>query len=376
MDCKFVLTSSKYLDVEFYIFCRSIIVPWRNLLRCFSVVSGERVTDYEGSDDYIVSAHFSPNNWKLLLACSIKGEILCWKWKTELLISKTKLNIEVDEIKDFLILPENEKLSKDQYEMLIIWTLNKEYHLGIFRSDSKNVIVKINMIVKDRNAKFDIGGTKTNKFLAMIEYNKLICVNLKSQKEQRWRIDNKRKFTCVRCPKDQLCIATGDTSGCILIWYDLFSGNGPTKSIYHWHTLPVRCLTFSESGTELYSGADERVVVKWHLDNPDNRLFLPRLSAPVAHLTCGPENMCVAICTDDNCIRLVDAQLQLKAVVQQLVKMGTCEAGLQPIPSGSITATNGALVMNGKPGHLQFYSPKDQTLLYNVSFYHIIYTEE
>lgn len=242
------------LDIPYYIFIklytyvcfRSIIVPWRNILRSFSVISGERITDYEGSDDYIFSAHFCPSNPKLLIACNIKGEIFCWKWKTELLISKKKLNIDLDEVNEFLLMPVNERLDKDVYEMLVAWTKNNEHHVGIFRSDGKKP-EQLNMKIKNKRNKFVVGGSKKSKFIAMIENNKLHCLNLQTKRLQKWSTGKNKTLTCISCPKEELYIATGDSLGRIIVWYNLFHEK-PSQSIYHWHTLPVRCLTFSESG--------------------------------------------------------------------------------------------------------------------------------
>lgn len=50
----------------------------------------------------------------------------------------------------------------------------------------------------------------------------------------------------------------------------------------------------------MYSGGGECVLVKWLLSNPQNKSFLPRLPAPIRHLTIAPENIYVAVSTLDN----------------------------------------------------------------------------
>lgn len=284
-----------------------------------------------------------------------------------MLLSKTKLKADIGEVNEFYLLPQNEKLDKNDYEMLVTWTTNGAYHIGIFRASGKKSKAVDIRVKNTKNSKIAVGGCENNRFIAVIDQNKLSCMDVSTSKILYWKIGKSRKLTCVACHKEEVCVATGDTSGRILVWYNLFTESEPAQATYHWHTLPVRCLTFSESGTELYSGADERVLVKWHFNNQYKPMFMPRLPAPISHLSCGPDNTYIAVCTEDNGIRLVDAQLQLKCIVQQLVKMGTCQAGLVAVPSGTITASTGALIMNGRPGHLQFYSPNNQSLLYNVS---------
>lgn len=61
---------------------RIIYVIWGNVVRAYSVQTGELLRDYEGLIDNIVAVHFHPYNSKLLIACSESGEIGFWKWKS------------------------------------------------------------------------------------------------------------------------------------------------------------------------------------------------------------------------------------------------------------------------------------------------------
>lgn len=53
----------------------------------------------------------------------------------------------------------------------------------------------------------------------------------------------------------------------------------------------------------MYTGGGECVLVKWVIGNPQNKSFLPRLPAPIKHLTIAPENVYVAVSTLDNGIK-------------------------------------------------------------------------
>lgn len=50
----------------------------------------------------------------------------------------------------------------------------------------------------------------------------------------------------------------------------------------------------------MYTGGGECVLVKWVLANPHLKSFLPRLPAPIKHLTIAPDNLYVAVSTLDN----------------------------------------------------------------------------
>lgn len=49
----------------------------------------------------------------------------------------------------------------------------------------------------------------------------------------------------------------------------------------------------------MYTGGGECVLVKWTLAN-QHKSFLPRLPAPIKHLTIAPDNLYVAVSTLDN----------------------------------------------------------------------------
>lgn len=50
----------------------------------------------------------------------------------------------------------------------------------------------------------------------------------------------------------------------------------------------------------MYTGGGECVLVKWVIANSHQKSFLPRLPAPIKHLTIAPDNLYVAVSTLDN----------------------------------------------------------------------------
>ena len=53
-------------------------------------------------------------------------------------------------------------------------------------------------------------------------------------------------------------------------------------------------------GSIFYRGGNEHVLVKWTVNAPEVKHFLPRLSAPIVHLTVSPDNQFMAVSTLDN----------------------------------------------------------------------------
>lgn len=62
--------------------------------------------------------------------------------------------------------------------------------------------------------------------------------------------EDTRYITCLAGHPEIECVATGDKSGRILVWENLFQH--PVKATFHWHTLPVTDITFSKSGIIFY----------------------------------------------------------------------------------------------------------------------------
>lgn len=129
-----------------------------------------------------------------------------------------------------------------------------------------------------------------------------------------------RKFTCVALHPSEQIMVTGDISGRVLLWYEFIKQNRPVKTVYHWHTLPVNAVCFSNEGglfnlyyllfeeiifnldllgTYMFSGGAEKTLVKWRLGT-SNKQFLPRMGADIDFIVNAPDNACVATSHSDN----------------------------------------------------------------------------
>lgn len=73
-------------------------------------------------------------------------------------------------------------------------------------------------------------------------------------------------------------------------------------------------------------------------------------------------------------IQLADAQNRVSCVIQKLTWGVAPEAGFPLFPAGmSWDPRSRSIILNGRPGYLQFFNADDNKLLYNVSRLSITY---
>lgn len=62
-------------------------------------------------------------------------------------------------------------------------------------------------------------------------------------------IGNQRYFTSVACHPTEECVAVADNIGRVILYYDFLKTNSKSPhQVYHWHTLPVNDVIFSQAG--------------------------------------------------------------------------------------------------------------------------------
>lgn len=187
----------------------------------------------------------------------------------------------------------------------------------------------------------------------------------------RWQNANKIPFTCLACHPIEEMIATGDETGKIFLWRKIFARNiEPMTAIYHWHHTRVNAIAFTESGSTFYSGGEECVLVKWNTRNSYERTFLPRMFGAPEHIVLCSGNNKVAVSTNDNGIQMYNPQNQPITIIQNFTWIANDRTNTDKFPIGlKINPRNSSLVLNGRVGHLQFYSTQTRSLLYNVINY-------
>nr|XP_056717456.1 WD repeat-containing protein 75 [Euleptes europaea] len=167
-------------------------------------------------------------------------------------------------------------------------------------------------------------------------------------------------FTCVACHPKEDCIASGHKDGKIRLWRNFHHKREYTFSTLHWHHDEVMDLAFSVEGTSLLSGGVESVLVQWRDGSDSKKEFLPRLGATIQNISASPDGTFYCTSHSDNKITIIHSSLRVSTIIQGLIKGSDVKTGLMVDPR-----TN-ALVLNGKPGHLQFYSLQNDKQLYSL----------
>lgn len=137
---------------------------------------------------------------------------------------------------------------------------------------------------------------------------------------------------------------------------------------YHWHHTKVTSICFTQTGSNFYSSGEEGVMVKWLVEDPEIRIFTPRMVANIRHIVVSPDNTRVAVCTVDNSIQLFGTEKKIHQNLQEFTYIDDNKTENFKFPTGlRLNPRNNTLVLNGRTGSLQFYNTYTKNLLYNVS---------
>uniref|UniRef100_UPI00358EB187 WD repeat-containing protein 75 isoform X2 n=1 Tax=Myxine glutinosa TaxID=7769 RepID=UPI00358EB187 len=214
------------------------------------------------------------------------------------------------------------------------------------------------------NTEKTIAFSKHGDYIAAVMKLQLGVFDLK-KKNWQWRhlkdISKKgrnNKFTCICCHPMDDCIATGHMDGKIRLWRNV-QKKDYIVSMFHWHSDKVQDLAFSVGGQSLFTVGMEAVLVQWCYGSESERHFLPRLGAPIQHVVPSPCGSLLATSHTDNKIVLIHSCLDVAHIIQGLVHGGTSTGVL-------LDPRTRALVLNGKPGCLQFYCLHTDQLLYDL----------
>jgi len=178
------------------------------------------------------------------------------------------------------------------------------------------------------------------KDVTLLVYNKNLAKNMSVH------ADKDRPFTCARVHPLSRVVAVGDTSGRIIV-YTCLDQPVPSKSILHWHSLPVTVLAWSMEGSVLYSGGGEAVLCKWRQEEGSKPNFVPRIGGPVIGLASGAGVNVVQL--ENNKIKVIDTLSD--TVLSSVAGLARNTGGY---PAGLVTDRD-RLVMNGGTGMVQVY---------------------
>lgn len=200
------------------------------------------------------------------------------------------------------------------------------------------------------------------------------------------RIDS-NTFTCVRANQRRTLVAAGDSLGRVYLYSgDCISAN-LNRTKLHWHTLPVNDLSFSSTGNTLFSvGGESGCVVIWDISpsNIGQKKVIARLGMPIRYLSCGNTMNTLALSFEDNELKFLDTTYNaktLKTMTRRAIdiyQQNNARALRSNFVNSSTNKSSSigllwhsktdSIVMNSKPGHLQFYSLKEKAKLYELNF--------
>uniref|UniRef100_A0A8R1IA34 WD repeat-containing protein 75 second beta-propeller domain-containing protein n=1 Tax=Caenorhabditis japonica TaxID=281687 RepID=A0A8R1IA34_CAEJA len=142
------------------------------------------------------------------------------------------------------------------------------------------------------------------------------------------------------------------SDGRVLKWSNVkTNGVSDVHHRIHWHkTAPHVAVT--EFGNVLSAGAE--CVLARHTPGQKEPTLLPRLVAPVTGLVLSPDSSTVALVMEDNSIHTV--LLSTMAIKSSLSTLEYCPRSLNTV-FNSDPLRNRRIVMNGKPGSIQWFDP-------------------
>ncbi|KAG9433300.1 WD repeat-containing protein 75 [Apis mellifera carnica] len=348
-----------------------LYIVWKHVIRAYSTQTGDFVKELEPASFRIAGLIVHPENPNLIIACTENGELNFWSCQSGIITKKLKLKFQEEpKIKTFHIVNYKTHKGNELKQVLVTYIskCNTKIYIVLFDLDN-GVCTKSTCISTNSHEYYiDVIGNHGENLIAILHDVDLHILNPSRNLIDKLHKTGRtgRRPTCIAGHPEEECVATGDSTGRAVVWKGLFQTR-PYTAVYHWHTLPVTEIVFSKSGGHMYTGGGECVLVKWVLANPHQKSFLPRLPAPIKHLTIAPDNLYVAVSTLDNGIVVVNPQRKLTSVIQNFT-WGVSLSSKDLFPAGLIVdpRTN-CLVLNSRTGHVQFYNTHTKSLLYNIN---------
>nr|XP_046259940.1 WD repeat-containing protein 75 isoform X2 [Scatophagus argus] len=346
-------------------------------VKVFSTSTEECIHDLRGHTDLVTGVLLKPSNHLQAYSCSTDGTVRLWDFTDGILIKTYVIGYPIYSMHTsadhegvvFIVTPMLSDKRSELFQLVAV-------HLP--QSGDQLVEVReLSAVLSDVSSNpaaifFGRGG----EYIASVKGLQLEVFFFKKQKAYRFFLkeDNKKggknTFTCVACHPNDDCIATGHEDGKIRLWRNFNHKREYTYSTLHWHHSAVSSLCFTPEGTNLLSGGIESVLVQWRYKQESQRDFLPRLGAAITHIAVSPDGALFCTSHGDNKITIIQSCVKVSAVIQGLVKGESVRTDLLVDPRSK------SLVLNGKPGHLQFYSLQRDKLLYNLDIVQQEYIHE
>ncbi|KAL3831907.1 hypothetical protein ACJMK2_023601 [Sinanodonta woodiana] len=332
-----------------------------SVVKVFSTSSGECIRELRGHEGQVTGLIINPKNRLQLLSCSLDKTVVQWDYSDGVLLKRFWASAPLLAIypldnaeNDVLCLQQS---SKKGLSELVVFSMNP--------TPGNKLAAKTLLPHCTQDSRQCAVGAR-GEYVVSVNIRELAIKSIVKDKFTKHLLERDKAFTCVACHPDDYCIATGTKEGKIVFWWNFLNPKKVVNTVNHWHALPVLDLCFTIEGSYLLSGGHECVLVKWQY-NSTQKDFKPRLGAPINHVNCSRDNTMYAVCHDDNVIHLISSNFDILQVYQGLTKGQLITQINDPIPMGMICdPRTKSLVMNGKPGHIQFYSVHQDKQLFNL----------
>ncbi|MBN3308424.1 WDR75 protein, partial [Amia calva] len=346
-------------------------------VKVYSTATEECVHVLQGHTDLVTGIALNPANHLQVYSCSVDGTVKLWDFTDGILIKTFVIGYKIltllvsskHEGTIFIAIAMASNEESDAFQLVALM-LPKVPNRKVEAKEMFAVLSDISPSPKTLS--FGTGG----EYIASVKGLHLSVYFFKKQKTYMFSLKASDKkgvkniFTCVSCHPKEDCIATGHEDGKIRLWRNFNQKKEYTYSTQHWHHNAVNDLTFTPEGTNLLSGGIESVLVQWRYGADTKKDFLPRLGAAIEHVNVSPDGALYCTSHRDNKITIIQSNLRVSAVIQGLVKGDAIRTNLMIDPRSK------ALVLNGKPGHLQFYSLQHDKQLYNLDIVQQEYIHE
>jgi len=338
-----------------------------SIVKVFNTTNGECVHDLKAHAKVVTGVFLNPGNVLQLFSCSEDGRLIVWDYLDGEKLKEHNLHqplygiISVNADKNSIML-----ITKTAVDRTI-------YSLNQWKKDKSNNYVKPKLLIESCGS--DSGLVSfgcSREFVASGLAHKLTVYSTKKDSHSTFqdkdKYNKKKAILCVACHPHEYVIAAGLENGKIILWHNFFNTNSPVISRLHWHALPCLSLAFTPDGSNLLSGGHECVLVKWQMSNTEQRDFKPRMGAPLTQVLCSPNGNMYATEHSDNVIQLLTINFKVVQVYRGLTRGSIGFKDKEdPIPCGlKYEPRSQALITNGLPGHLQFFSLALNKQLYNL----------
>ncbi|NWU94955.1 WDR75 protein, partial [Upupa epops] len=343
-----------------YLFCAS-----GDFVKMYSVATEETLRLMGGHADLVTGLQLNPHNHMQLFSSSLDGSIKLWDFmdgipiKTFTVGSKLLALYAGTKCEDsvFVIIPKSGK--KDTFQLVQVklakaagQDLQAEELCVIF--DGVDASPKCTAF--GREDEYVVSVKEINLQVYFFKRKQLNRFSLSAVKTK----SRNNCFTCVACHPKEDCIATGHADGKIRLWRNFCHKKEYTFSTLHWHHDTVLDLAFSVEGTSLLSGGVESVLVQWHNESNSQKDFLPRLGSAIEYISMSSDGTLCCTLHSDNRITIINSNLRFSRSIQGLIKSAGVKTGIVVDPRTK------ALVLNGEPGHLQFYCLQSDHQLFSL----------